>query len=105
MRITTSLTRYEARACLRHHDFGRYARMLDIGGNSGEFALEICKAHPSVQATVVDLPVVCDIGREHVRREPEATRITFVEANALEDRLPEGFDVVTFKSMLHDWPD
>jgi SAM-dependent methyltransferase len=105
VRITTCLTRYEARACLQLHDFGRYARMLDIGGNSGEFALQVCKRHPGLQATVFDLPLVCDIGRDHVGREPEAGRITFVEGNALVDTLPTGFDLVAFKSMLHDWPE
>jgi hypothetical protein len=56
-------------------------------------------------ATVLDLPVVCDLGREHVMAEPESNRITFVAGNALSDDIPGGFDLITFKSMLHDWPD
>ena len=105
VRITTALTRYEAQVCLRYHDFSRHRRMLDIGGNSGEFALRICKNHPGIHATVFDLPVVCDVGLEHVRSEPEAKRITFIKGNALTDPLPEGCDLITFKSMLHDWPE
>lgn len=105
MRFTTVLTRYEARVCLRCHDFGRHRRMLDIGGNSGEFALQVCKEHPSLRAAVLDLPLVCDIGREHVGSEPEADRIRFIKGNALQDTLPAGFDLITFKSMLHDWPE
>lgn len=104
VRITTSLTKYESRACMAHHDFGRYHRILDIGGNSGEFALQICRETPGATATVFDLPLVCDIGKEHVRPQPEAERITFVKGNALTSRLPKGFDLITFKSMLHDWP-
>ncbi len=105
MRITTCLTRYEARVALRHHDFGRHERILDIGGNSGEFMLQVCRRHPAVSASVFDLPMVCRIGREHVRPHAEADRITFVEGSALSDPLPGGQDLVTFKSMLHDWPD
>lgn len=105
MRLTTCLTRYEAKACFAQHDFGRYRRMLDIGGNSGEFALQACKKHAHLEATIFDLPVVCAIGREHVRAEPEAGRIRFQEGDALTDPLPSGFDVITFKSVLHDWPD
>ena len=105
MAVTTCLTRYEARACMRHHDFGRYRRMLDIGGNSGEFALQVCRRHPQMRAVVFDLPVVCDLGQEHVRAEPEAGRISFVRGDALADELPEGCDLITFKSMLHDWPE
>ena len=72
MRFTTSLTRYEAPVCMRQHDFSRYAKMLDIGGNSGEFVLRVCKKHHHIRGTIFDLPLVCDVGREHVSREPEA---------------------------------
>jgi SAM-dependent methyltransferase len=105
MRITTTLTKYESQGCLAYHDFNRYRRILDIGGNSGEFVLRICRSHPGIHAAVFDLPVVCDIGKEHVRSEPEADRIAFLKGNALSDELPTGFDLVTFKSMLHDWPE
>jgi hypothetical protein len=67
MRITTTFTKYEAQACLRYHDFGPYQRILDIGGNSGEFVLQICKQYPEVSCTVFDLPLVCDIGRIELR--------------------------------------
>ena len=105
MRITTVLTKYEAQACMKYHDFSRYRRILDIGGNSGEFVRQICKRCPGVSATVFDLPLVCEIGLEHIRSESEADRITFIKGNALTDALPEGFDLISFKSMLHDWPE
>jgi len=105
MRLTTCLTRYEAGVCMAHHDFSPYQRIMDIGGNSGELALQICKRYRSVQAAVVDLPVVCDIGEAHVNPHPEANRIRFVRGSAFADDLPRGFDLIVFKSMLHDWPD
>jgi SAM-dependent methyltransferase len=105
MRITSGLTRYEAPVCMKYHDFGRYSRVLDIGGNSGEFLLQLCLRHPRLTGTVFDLPVVCRVGREHVAGRPEAGRISFIEGDALNDRLPSGADLVSFKSMLHDWPD
>jgi hypothetical protein len=105
VRLTTALTKYEARACLARHDFGRYRRMLDVGGNSGEFALRACREHPQLRATVLDLPVVCEIGQEHLLPEPERDRISFLARSALDGPLPAGFDLVTFKSMLHDWPE
>jgi SAM-dependent methyltransferase len=54
---------------------------------------------------VFDLPLVCDVGLSHIRSEPEATRVSFVKGDALTDPLPGGFDLVMFKSMLHDWPE
>ncbi len=105
MRLTTALTRYEAGVCLAHYPFERHRRMLDIGGNSGEFALQVCQRHPQIEATVFDLPVVCDVGRAHVNGKPGSERVRFKEGDGRRDPLPEGCDLVTFKSMLHDWPE
>lgn len=105
MRLTTALTRYEARAFLALHDFGAHRRLLDVGGNSGELALQACRRHPGLQATVADLPLVCDIGLEHVLGEPEHARIRFLPRDLRKDALPAGFDAISFKSMLHDWPE
>lgn len=105
MRITTCLTRYEAPACLDCYDFSIHRRMLDIGGNSGEFARRACMRHPELSAMVMDLPVVCRVGAEHMQEKPEAGRVQFLEGNALVDPIPHGFDLISFKSMLHDWPE
>lgn len=104
MRITSALTRYEARAAMLLHDFGGYRRALDVGGNSGEFLLQLCRRNPQLNGTVLDLPLVCEIGMEHVLAEPEAARITFMKADVRSDPLPSGYDLISFKSMLHDWP-
>lgn len=79
--------------------------MLDVGGNSGEFALQACRAFPQLRAMVYDLPVVCDVGCDYLRHQPEAERIEFRKGSGRTDLLPQGFDLITFKSMLHDWPD
>lgn len=105
MRFTTALTKYEAQSCIDHHDFSRCRQLLDVGGNSGEFVLRLCKTYPALNATVLDLPLVCDLGMAHVKNEAEADRIHFVKADRQRGEFPPGFDTVCFKSMLHDWPD
>jgi hypothetical protein len=104
MRVTTALTKYEAQACLEAYDFSGHRRLLDIGGNSGEFALRVCRAHPALHATVYDLPLVCDLGQAHVAPAAEAARLNFVKLGSRQEALPRGYDLITFKSMLHDWP-
>ncbi len=105
MRLTTALTRYEAGVCLNQHDFGGYTRMLDIGGNSGEFVLQLCRTHPQLHAAVMDLPVVCEVGQAHILPEAERERIGFIKADIRDDEVPAGYDLISFKSMLHDWPE
>jgi len=104
MRVTSTLTRYEAAACLELYDFAVHHRALDVGGNSGEFLLQLCRRHPRLAGTVFDLPLVCEIGIEHLLAEPEASRIGFIKGDVRNDPLPPGCDLISFKSMLHDWP-
>lgn len=104
VRITSTQTRYEALAALELHDFGPYRRMLDIGGNSGEFIRQLCRRYPDLRGSVFDLPLVCEIGVEHLLAEAEAPRVSFVKGDLRSDPLPLGYDLITFKSMLHDWP-
>ena len=104
MRLTSALTRHEAQVCLELHDFSAHRRMLDVGGNSGDFVLQACRRHAGLVGAVVDLPVVCDVGLEHVLAEPERDRIGFFKADLRRDPLPAGYDLISFKSMLHDWP-
>ena len=107
-KFTTCLTRYEADVALAEMDFAPVRDFVDMGGNTGEFALRICRRHPDIRATVVDLPVVCEIGREHLaaQGEPgEGRRISFFPADMRTMALPAPADLVSFKSVLHDWPD
>jgi SAM-dependent methyltransferase len=104
MRITSTLTRYEAIPCLDAYDAGHHRRMLDIGGNSGEFALQFCRRHADLSASVFDLPLVCELGLDHVLPHPEHTRMAFIPGDLRGQPVPSGYDLITFKSMLHDWP-
>src|ERR1700722_18981278 len=108
VRLTTCLTKYESGAVLGAIDLGSARSLLDIGGNSGELALQACRRYASIEATVVALPVVCALGRSHVAavaRPEEAARIRFWPADFRRDALPAAADIVSFKSVLHDWPD
>lgn len=105
MRYTTALTRYESKACIETYDLKQHQRILDIGGNSGEFVRQICATHPTLTATVMDLPVVCDVGQSHLSNYPEGGRIQFQRGDAFKHVFADGHDLITFKSMLHDWPD
>jgi SAM-dependent methyltransferase len=107
-RITTCLTKYEAQAVLDDLDLGAVQSLIDLGGNTGEFALQMCRRNPDVKAVVVDLPVICALGQKHIAAsatEAEAGRIAFFPTDMRNGALPPPADLVSFKSVLHDWPD
>lgn len=101
---TTLLSRYEAAPFIENIDLARHAKLLDVGGNSGEFALQLCRTNPGLTATVFDLPVVCKLGQQHLEKYPEYQRIEFMPGDLQRDQLPAGYDIILFKSFLHDWP-
>lgn len=104
MRLTTALTRYEAALTFAHVPFAAHRRLLDIGGNSGEFCLQTCAAFPHLSTTVADLPVVCAVGAAHVASFAPAPPVSFVPFDLRRDPLPSEHDLVVVKSLLHDWP-
>jgi SAM-dependent methyltransferase len=107
-RFTTCLTKYESAAALDPVDIKSVRTFIDLGGNTGEFALQVCRRNPTIEAIVVDLPVVCALGRNHVAAAPDkaaAARVSFYPADMRSDDLPPPADLVSFKSVLHDWPD
>ncbi|MCR9199666.1 MAG: hypothetical protein NXI04_13555 [Planctomycetaceae bacterium] len=104
MELTTMLTRYEAPVCAEHYAFDQHRQMLDVGGNSGEFALQVCRRADRLQAMVLDLPAVCAVGQRHLQGTAEQARVSFQPGNMLQDDFP-AVDLVTWKSVLHDWPD
>ena len=104
MELTTMLTRYEAPVCAAHYAFDQHKQMLDVGGNSGEFALQVCRRSDNLQAMVLDLPAVCAVGQRHLQGTDVQARVRFQPGNMLQDAFP-GADLITWKSVLHDWPD
>lgn len=105
VRYTTALTRYEAPLIAHRLGLEASARLLDVGGNSGEFALCCAARHPGLQAVVADLPGVCVLGQRNIAGRPGADRVAFAPLDLRSDPLPGGVDTLVFKSVLHDWPE
>ena len=42
-------------------------RLLDVGGNTGKFAIQCAKHDPDVQVTIADLPQQLKLARENIR--------------------------------------
>lgn len=99
------LSRYEGPVVCDRYDFSKHRRMLDIGGNTGEFALSVCERNPELHAVVFDLAGVVAIGRRKQVGRPGFDRVEYFGGDAFADDPPGTFDLVSFKSTLHDWPD
>ncbi|MEV6674712.1 methyltransferase [Streptomyces sp. NPDC051162] len=99
-----SLSSSTARRLARAAGLGSYRRLLDVGGGSGAYAIELCRAHPSLRATVFDLPHVCPIAAAHAAEAGLGERIAVHPGDFLNDAsLPPGHDLILLSMVLHDW--
>jgi 3-hydroxy-5-methyl-1-naphthoate 3-O-methyltransferase len=98
-----SLSTFTARALGEAIDLSQYERLLDVGGGSGAYDIELCKRYPHLQATVLDLPFVAEIAARKVEESGLSERIQTVGGDFFADALPKGHDVVLLSMILHDW--
>ncbi|HWC99013.1 MAG TPA: methyltransferase [Candidatus Sulfopaludibacter sp.] len=78
-------------------DWERVKSVVDVGGGTGVLLTEILRAHPGIEATLVELP-------RAAARAAEVPGLTVV-AQSFFDPLPAGRDLYILKSVIGDWPD
>jgi 2-polyprenyl-3-methyl-5-hydroxy-6-metoxy-1,4-benzoquinol methylase len=80
--------------------------VLDIGGGHGWYSAELCRRHPGLTATVLDLPGSTAIGREIIAAAGLADRVRHADGDATTADLGSasqgtGHDVVLCFNLLH----
>jgi len=88
---------------LREVDLAPFRRLLDVGGSSGGYTLALLEAHPSLEATIFDLPAVRALAEERIAEQGLGGRCRFVAGSFFDDPLPSGHDVLLLANILHDW--
>ena len=97
-----SLSTMTARKLGEAVDLGDFHRLLDIGGGSGAYDVELCKQYGALSATVFDLPHVAAIAAQKIAEAGLTDRIETVGGNFFE-QLPGDHDVHLLSMILHDW--
>ncbi|GAB7066791.1 methyltransferase domain-containing protein [Mycobacterium hodleri] len=75
--------------------------LLDVGGGHGWYSAQLCRRHPQLTATVLDLPGSAEIGREIIARAGMTDRVEHRDGDATTDDLGGGYDVVLCFNLLH----
>jgi SAM-dependent methyltransferase len=99
-RATYSIGRGAGRLFLRHVDLSDKFYMIDIGGGSGAYCIEACKAHPQLKACVLDLEPVAVVAREFIDEHELAARVEARACDFNRDPFPAGADVAVMASNL-----
>jgi cyclopropane fatty-acyl-phospholipid synthase-like methyltransferase len=75
--------------------------LLDVGGGHGWYAAQLCRRHPGLTATVLDLPGSAAIGREIIAANGLSDRVRFRDGNATTADLGTGYDAVLCFNLVH----
>lgn len=77
-------------------------KLLDIGGNTGKWTLACTQHDKDVRVTMFDLPGEIAIAAQRAKDAGVADRVTFHEANILDESLPfpSGFDAIWMSQFL-----
>ena len=80
--------------------------MLDIGGSHGYFSVLLCRRHPQLRATVLDLPLAVAHAAPLLAREGMGDRVMHRAGDALVDDLGEAaYDLILIFSLVHHFDD
>ncbi|MDH6343591.1 hypothetical protein M2480_002423 [Parabacteroides sp. PFB2-12] len=83
--------------------FSRPTRtLLDVGGNTGRWAMQCVAYSPNVKVTIMDLPQQLEMMREATKEQEGADRVGGFPANLLDPAqvFPKGFDAIWMSQFL-----
>jgi hypothetical protein len=89
---------------LEAYDFGRFGRVVDVGGGHGALLAAVLAANADVRGILFDQPhVVADAGP--VLESAGVSDRCEVVAGSFFDAVPPGGDAYLLKAIVHDWED
>jgi 2-polyprenyl-3-methyl-5-hydroxy-6-metoxy-1,4-benzoquinol methylase len=99
-----SLSTFTARALGEAVDFAGFQKLLDVGGGSGAFDIELCRRYTNLSATVYDLPFVTEMAAKNIAEAGIGSRISTRPGDFFRDsKFPDDHDVVLLSMIMHDW--
>lgn len=77
-------------------------RLLDVGGNTGKWAIACAKFDADVKITIADLPQQLELARENIRKNNLETRVDLFATDLLDESkpLPENHDAIWMSQFL-----
>lgn len=81
--------------------------LLDIGGNTGKWALQCVEFDQDVKVTIMDLPGQVEMAKKQIKERGFQDRVSFFETNLLDEQLPfpTGFDAIWMSQFLDCFSD
>lgn len=80
----------------------RPKKILDIGGNTGKFSMQLAKANIETHVTILDLPEQIELAQKNISLANLESQVNFLGQNVLDDtqKIPSGYDIIWMSQFL-----
>ena len=82
-------------------DLTNVKKMLDVGGGSAAFSMEIVKKNPAINAVVLDLPHVIPLTKKYVSEAGLLDNFDFIEGDYLTKDFDSSYDLILLSAIVH----
>jgi hypothetical protein len=103
-RAMTDTSRRANRQLLEAYDFGRFERVVDVGGGHGAFLAAVVAQSSATRGVLFDQPHVVADAAPVLQAAGVVDRVDVV-AGSFFDGVPSGGDAYLLKAIVHDWED
>ncbi len=103
-RAMTADARRNAEAVLAAYDFGRFRRVVDVGGGQGALLAAILARHSGARGVLFDLPHVVPSAQPMLNAAGVADRCEVVGGDFFQS-VPAGGDAYVLRNVVLDWTD
>ncbi len=98
-------SRASARAVALQPLWREVGTVLDVGGGSGIFSIEMARAWPQLRATVLEIDTICTEAARYIDAAGVCGQVATHAANMFTQPWPRGHAVHFFSNIFHDWSD
>jgi hypothetical protein len=92
----------ETAAMIEKFNFGKFQKIMDVGGGNGEVLLAALARHADLTGQLFDLPHVVERARDCIEKSAFGSRCS-VYGGSFFDDLPKGADAILLRHIIHDW--
>ena len=98
-------SRAAAKAVAAQPVFDGLHRLMDVGGGSAIFPIELVRRHPHLDATVFEIPAICAEADGYIASSGVIGHVRTRAGNMFTEDWPSGFDAHFLSNIFHDWSD
>jgi ubiquinone/menaquinone biosynthesis C-methylase UbiE len=81
---------------------GRVKNVLDVGGNTGRWAIASANFSPDIHVTIMDLPGQLKVAKQKIKEQGLTERVSFLSVNILDEtvQFPDNIDIIWMSQFL-----